>query len=332
MNDVLLGMRQVLLGSRDDLLSKGNVVATGIGFKETDGTPTGELSIVCSVTRKVPTSQLASSDLVPKTIAGLRTDVVQTGAFRALADPHKSRRRPACGGLSIGHKAITAGTLGCVVRRGAESFILSNNHVLADSNRAARGDEILQPAAYDGGRLPDDLVARLEDYVPISVGEQESTCAVASGAARLLSDAARLFGSDARLRAYTVATNENLVDAAIARPIRVEDIETAIMDIGTPSGTAEGALGMAVRKSGRSTGYTTGEIVQVDVTADIDYDGRTARFTDQLMCGAMSEGGDSGSVVVDESGHLVGLLFAGSDSTTLMNRIDNVFEALEISL
>jgi hypothetical protein len=55
-------------------------------------------------------------------------------------------------------------------------------------------------------------------------------------------------------------------------------------------------------------------------------------FTDQLMAGAMSQGGDSGSAVLDNDNRLVGLLFAGSDTTTIMNRIQNVFSELGISL
>ena len=57
-----------------------------------------------------------------------------------------------------------------------------------------------------------------------------------------------------------------------------------------------------------------------------------AVFTDQLLAGAMSQGGDSGSAVLDDNNRLTGLLFAGSDTTTIINRIENVFSALGISL
>ena len=57
-----------------------------------------------------------------------------------------------------------------------------------------------------------------------------------------------------------------------------------------------------------------------------------AQFADQLMVGSMSQGGDSGSAVLDETNRFVGLLFAGSDTTTIMNRIQNVFSALGGSL
>jgi hypothetical protein len=90
---------------------------------------------------------------------------------------------------------------------------------------------------------------------------------------------------------------------------------------------------MRLQKSGRTTGYTQGEILQVDVTANVQYGaGQTAQFTDQLMAGAMSQGGDSGSAVLNDDKQLVGLLFAGSDNSTIINRIEHVFSALNLSL
>jgi hypothetical protein len=50
------------------------------------------------------------------------------------------------------------------------------------------------------------------------------------------------------------------------------------------------------------------------------------------MAGAMSQGGDSGSAVLDNNNNLLGLLFAGSETSTIINRIENVFSALGLSL
>lgn len=51
---------------------------------------------------------------------------------------HQKRNRPLRVGGSVGHFKITAGTLGCFVRAriGGALHLLSNNHVLADENRA----------------------------------------------------------------------------------------------------------------------------------------------------------------------------------------------------
>src|SRR3990172_7884567 len=97
-------------------------------------TPTKELAVVVSVKQKLPMSQLVAADMVPKTLGGVKTDVIETGEIVAFQDP-KQKMRPARPGVSIGHYQITAGTLGCLVSKNGQTFILSNNHVLADSNK-----------------------------------------------------------------------------------------------------------------------------------------------------------------------------------------------------
>jgi hypothetical protein len=307
------------------------VVATGVGYKVTADRRTGSLSLVCSVARKVPLATLAERDRVPTLLDGIPTDVVATGVIRALANT--ARIRPAPGGVSIGHRDITAGTLGCLVRQNGQLMILSNNHVLANSNAAAPGDPILQPGPYDGGTLPADHIAELRQFVPISFVDLPSDCGIARGVMALLNMGCRTIGSRTRFRIYRSQAVGNLVDAAIARPLSDGDVSDNIIDIGNIQGLARGELGMRVQKSGRTTGLTQGEIIQVDVTANVQYGaGQIALFTDQLMAGAMSQGGDSGSAVLNDGKQLVGLLFAGSDNSTIINRIEHVFSALSLTL
>jgi hypothetical protein len=332
MVDNLSEQRKVLKTAREDLLGRRNVVATGIGYKVTAGKQTDTLSIICSVTEKLAPAMVSAQDMVPGRIGGVVTDVIQTGPIKALQSPIE-KHRPAPGGVSIGHVDITAGTLGCLVKKGGQTYILSNNHVLANSNAAAVGDAILQPGPHDGGKNPEDKIAELFDFVPINITGIPSECPTATGIAGFLNQIAQLFGSNARLQAISIQAEENLVDAAIALPLNPEDVKDEILNIGTIAGTAEGELGMAIKKSGRTTGFTTGAIEQVDVTVNVQYgEGKLATFSDQLMAGAMSQGGDSGSAVFDEQNNLVGLLFAGSDQSTIMNRIQNVFTALGVSV
>jgi hypothetical protein len=332
MADELAVIRQSLKNYRSQLLDRSNVVAAGIGYKVSGGQKTSTLSIVCSVTKKMAASQLSSRDLVPGSLDGTPTDVIETGVIRALQSPTE-KHRPAPGGVSIGHRDITAGTLGCLVKKAGHTVILSNNHVLANSNAAEIGDPILQPGPHDGGSFPDDHIADLEQFIPINITGMPSDCPVATGIANFLNSIARLFGSSVQLQAIDHQAAENLVDAAIARPLNPDDVKNEIIEIGTIQGTVEAALGMAIKKSGRTTGFTTGEIQQVDVTANVQYgQGQIAQFTDQLMAGAMSQGGDSGSAILDDNNNLVGLLFAGSDTSTIMNRIQNVFSELGVSL
>jgi len=333
MNEELVSIRNILKDTRFKLHEQANVIATGVGYKVTEGKKTSILSIVCSVIKKLTPPQLSGKDTVPPIIDGISTDVVETGPIRALS--YTGRYRPAPGGVSIGHMDITAGTLGCLVKKDGKAHILSNNHVLADSNNGLPGDYILQPGPYDDGEFPGDRIAQLEDFVPISFQEPEPPggCGTARALASLLNFGAKVIRSKTRLQAITIRQAENLVDAAIALPIDEKDVSDEILDIGKIKGINEGAMGMSVKKTGRTTEFTTGEILQVDVTVDVQYElGKIARFADQLMAGAMSEGGDSGSAVLDTDNNLVGLLFAGSDTTTIFNRIQNVFSALGVGL
>lgn len=321
-------LAQVKAAHLPRLLTRRHVVGVGIGYKTKGGQVLDVLSVVVSVERKVPAAQLAPSDLIPPTLDGIPTDVVETGRFRAFQDPTR-RYRPAPPGVSIGHPLVTAGTFGCVVRRGETLFILSNNHVLAATNRGRPGDRIRQPGPVDGGTVADEI-AELVAFVPIRFDEEPATCPWAERFARWLNAILEWIGSSHRLQAVRQPVALNEVDAAIARPFNPADVTPAILTIGIPKGVAAPVLGMEVQKFGRTTGYTRGRILQVDVTARIDYDGRMATFHGQAMAGAMSAPGDSGSAILDLNGRLVGLLFAGSETTTLINPIERVLQALGV--
>jgi len=70
------------------------------------------------------------------------------------------RRRPAPGGVSIGHCSVVhAGALGCLAKRGNQLFVLSNNHGIGLTNAAPIGPRIPQPGRLDGGVCPADVIA-----------------------------------------------------------------------------------------------------------------------------------------------------------------------------
>ncbi len=337
MSTNLSDIREQLKESQKSLLKLQNVVATGIGYKKVAGKTTSDLSIICSVEIKKPKDKLDALQEVPKTIDGIPTDVQPVGILRAFQAP-TDRYRPAYGGVSVGHYHITAGTLGCLVTKNNETYILSNNHVLANSNEASIGDAVLQPGPYDGGQNPADLIAELSEFIPIvftgEAGGSDSTCRIAGSVAGFFNALAKIGGSSTRLRPYRIQQQpENKVDCAIAKVLNVNDVINEISGYGKISGVQSGELEMAVKKSGRTTALTSGIIQQIDVTAQVSYGAnKIAVFTDQLLAGAMSQGGDSGSAVLSDNNKIVGLLFAGSTTTTIINRIENVFSALGVSL
>lgn len=307
-----------------------NVVGLGVGVKWKSGQPTGEPALLVLVTHKLEKSQLTAADMVPAKLGGMQTDVLAVGPLQAGMGAVQEagiqtlakRLRPAEGGYSVGHFRITAGTIATsvydILPGGAVSppahgvgvppryYILSNNHVLANSNDAALGDPILQPGPFDGGTNPADRIATLSRFVPITF--QPPT---------------------------PVAQHNNLVDAAVAEA-PFHDIDREIYWTGYVRGwrrKANVTVGTIVQKTGRTTNYSTGRITAVNATVDVGYGGgRVARFRDQIITTAMSAGGDSGSLVTTLDDVAVGLLFAGSNVSTILNQIENVRSLMRVEV
>ena len=288
--------------NEEKILALANVLGVGIGFKDIGEKETTELCIKAYVEKKLPRNELSNEEIVAETAGGVKTDVQEVGLIKALA--FKSRIRPAKPGYSIGHYRITAGTFGCLVRdtcHPCRIHILSNNHVLANSNAAGIGNPILQPGRVDGGTYPADMVARLSRFVPIR------------------------FNNPALY---------NLVDAALALPTDQRNVIASVVALGIPKGTIEATLGMPVVKSGRTTQTTSGRVTGVDVTVAVGYGvGKVAYFRNQILTTNMSQGGDSGSLLMSRTDReATGLLFAGSSRVTIHNNIANVLMALGVEI
>jgi hypothetical protein len=356
----------------DALLGKAipNVVGIGAGIKWKNGVPTGDPALVVLVTHKVAKDDLDKASLIPAKLQNLATDVLAVGHLFALdedpileededpileededpileedEDPileedeapileearrkrkalkrklrrlavkaRKYRVRPLTGGISVGHRNVTAGTIGaCVydflpdgVGKPSRYYILSNNHVLANSNAANIGDTILQPGRADGGLIPRDRIGRLSRFIPIQ------------------------FAPDVAL-----AAQNNLVDAALAA-VPFHLLNGGIKWIGDVRGWRQKSavtVGTMVKKVGRTTNLTTGRIIVVNATVDVNYrGGKVARFKEQLLTTNMSAGGDSGSLITTSDNVAVGLLFAGSSQVTVANQIENVRSLLRVEI
>jgi hypothetical protein len=219
------------------------------------------------------------------------------------------------GNINDSSKAFCyGGTLGALVEDASgNQYILSNNHVLARTNAASVGEDIIQPGLIDQtpGCFKDtsDIVADLSAFIPI------------------------LFKTKG-------TTPTNTVDAAIAQ-VRTGYVDPNgfIIDIGgLSSDTVAPTLGMPVKKSGRTTGLTNGNITAVNATIDVSFGkGKTARFTNQIVVGSgdFIAAGDSGSLMVEDvvtTPRAVGLLFAGGDTTAIANPIGDVLNAFNVSM
>ena len=356
-----------------DFLARANVVGVAIGNKGDKTDPDGEKAVVVLVERKLPVSALSATDVIPAQIDGIRTDDYEVGYLRAYETPRDRFRPTIPSGVSIGHFNIPAGTLGTIVtdRVTGDKLILSNNHVLANSNDASEGDAILQPGPADGGQNPSDVVAHLGRFIRMHyVGDPDPTPDPGPGPmpptpdpgenpggcllilANILNLLSELSGSEQRLKTVSgqsvvepapapaavtagigAQVTVNQVDAALAVPVDPNMFTGEIRGIGTVSGTKEATIGMSVRKSGRTTDLTTGTVMLLNATVNVAYGAKTARFAGQVITSAMSQGGDSGSLIVDGTeNRAVGLLFAGSAQATIFNPIQLVLDQLQVDI
>ena len=326
----LVGIREIIRVHKRhsaQLMNKFGVFATAAGISR-DGEP-----VV-----KVFTSQAGIAG-IPNSVDGVPVVIEITDRVYALQEPlplsTERWDRPVPIGISTGHPAITAGTIGARVTDGSSFYALSNNHVYAAINNAQPGEDVTQPGSADGGNLPDDLIGTLTDYVPIRF------CQV--------------------FWIWLICSETNMIDAAIAEVSYTSGepdvgVSTPPDGYGTPNTIIHQAygvpevigdndedlaqlLGLSVQKYGRTTGLTIGTIDAINATIDVCYDqacSNVARFVDQIIItpGTFSGGGDSGSLIVtnDVDKNPVGLLYAGSTSQTIANRIDRVLTAFNVSI
>src|SRR5437764_10958903 len=291
----------------EELLRIPGVVGTAVGLL-----PNGKLSLRVLLARHGVTG-------LPSVLDGVPVIAQVTGMLVAFSDPTK-RQRPAPMGFSVGHPAITAGSIGARVVDGSGNvYALSNNHVLANSNDARIGDAALQPGPYEGG-TPADQIGTLPAFNTIDF----------SGGANTIDAAIALSGTTNLENATPADDGYGVPNAAIfgdANGDGVFDDETSL-------------LGLNVQKYGRTTKLTHGQITGINGTVTVCYEVffgfciKSARFVDQLVIepGTFSDGGDSGSLIVTDDGNKnpVALLFAGSSAQTIANRIDLVLNRFAV--
>jgi hypothetical protein len=212
------------------------------------------------------------------------------------------------------------GTLGSLLNRNGSLFILSNNHVLADSDAGASGDAILQPGLVDTGTCTSTgatTVANLSQFFTL---EGNPANPVDAAIAAIVAGKVNTSGDILLLGSGVDANNVPLAGAPLAG-----------------SGIL-GAVNDPVAKSGRSSGLTCSTIGAVNAAFSVQYQrgcGTGAMFTVQynnqisVNGGTFSAEGDSGSLIVrQDTANPVALLFAGSDTDTVGTPIGTVLQAM----
>jgi hypothetical protein len=333
-------IRKVLeAGAEARLRAIPGVRHVSVGLKVSSRKVSRDLCIRVYVQAKRPEAELAAVERIPREIDGVPTDV------NVMRRPHftidNTQYRPLKGGSMISNRIVgvnqshtrttmEAGTFGCTATRTSDGspVLLSNWHVLM-ANGARIGDRIYQPAPL---QVPDfDL-----DRLPVRTGDPDDAIA---------------FIVDARIT--------DKVDAGIARldvssccrccGLDFRDEIVGLSEAGHPPsnnilGMRAAVPGSTVYKVGIATGRTVGTVADAS-TDDLQgsLNGVDYALTGQIEISpdnpdeVFSALGDSGSVVIDEDGWIVGLLFGAVDSPpdppySYANHIADVCSTLGITI
>ena len=212
--------------------------------------------------------------------------------------------------ISSGKIFCCSGTLGSLVSRGGNFYILSNNHVLDKSDQGTAGDPISHPglADTDCGQTGDKIVANLSQSAPLKTSNVDAAIA--------------------QIVSQQVDTSGSILDLA------------GVGQAAPPSSTiAAATVNQSVAKSGDATGLTCSNVMAINALVRVSYstscqggNSFDVTFNNQVAIagGQFSNSGDSGSLIVtSDTARPVALLYAGSDTTTVGSPISDVLTALK---
>lgn len=298
------------------LLNKSGISGVGVGKKMINGIPTDQDSIIVFVTKKIDkndiTKQGLSKNFVPGEIDGIPTDVIEVGDIKPQLG-FKDKVRPIKPGYSISHIDVTAGTLGGFFKdKDGDVVALSNFHVLTNDGKSKIGDIIYQPGTADSkGNL---------NFKGWSTPYQKYPYIGTLKKFHKLSTRGFHTHDSAIAKVYPELYESGLVD------LEYPHINRKLSGLGIPK------VGDIVYKCGRTTGFTSGRIIATNGEFVINYGLGPVKFKDVVLTNAISEGGDSGSILFDNNMNMVGLLFAGSSKVTLYNNMRDVVDYYGLNL
>jgi hypothetical protein len=333
-------------GPGEELLAIPGVVHVSVGLKQKGGKITDQLCIRVYVKEKKDEENIPPDERIPPEINGVPTDVNIIRQFEFSLD--FTRYRPIKGGIQVTNRIIglnnagdgtqmPVGTMGCAAidKTDDAPVLLSNWHVLY-GNFGRNGDKVYQPAPstlqpVDIADLP---YRPRDDNDKIAVLRRNAISEKVDGAIAAIdvSSCCRCCGIhySNEINGLSVIVNGQ------PRPPR-----------NTIVGDEAAVSGMTVFKVGQSTLRTEGVVVDDNYPSfDITKDGTTYTFTGQIHIENInntlpfSDHGDSGSVIINLSNKIVGLLFAsgippagsGLPFLSLANHISDVLSELNIRI
>lgn len=270
-------------------------------------------------------------DSSPVTNQGVQSGAVELGSSGGNDNDYDVATDPYSGIQYIAD--CCGGTLGALLNGSdGKQYLLSNNHVLAESDQAQVGDSIIQPGLIDTGCTPveqnggESPVGVLSSYVPLNSAQTNVDAAIA----RVTSGAVNPNGSILQIGAPGAGPNGTLGSAPPASM--------------TETVTADNVNGLQVVKSGRTTGLTCSTVDGLDALVIVPYftdcaesnPYYTKSYSGQILVSGnnFTDSGDSGALVMDASNaEPVGLFYASATDAngngfSVLNPIQDVLGAL----
>ncbi len=206
--------------------------------------------------------------------------------------------RPIHPGISVSPDNVkTVGTICCIVQdKKGLKYVLSDENVFFGKE----GTSIIQPGGLDGGQSS-DKIATLTKTLTINFDQPNR----AAGAIAKL---------EQRIKFSSVIPGVGQIEG-IAREVKV---------------------GQSVKAIGRTSGIVEGTVMATEVETRIFKDQKAVQFQGLIRTTSISKGGDSGAPVLIDKGNgkyqLVGIIYAGSPTQTLIIPIQNILDELEVTL
>ena len=252
-------------------------------------------------------------------------DPTKTASASVTVTPLENQEQQAFP-IKLGASGVNAnadccsGTLGSLLAdENGKQYILSNNHILGRVGHADVGEAIVQPGYVDTGcnfALP-NTVAHFTAAPPIETANVDAAIAeVVSGAVDSHGEIIGLGG---------IASDGSYIPAPPANT------------------TVNAFVGMAVSKSGRTTGLSCGNVTGVNAMIRIDLapdcgnpTDVSVLFDDQIVLGNIANYGDSGSLIVETAtarpvGMVAGIATIGAATIITANPTSAILSAFKTS-
>jgi hypothetical protein len=302
-------------GAEAELRAIPGVIHVSVGLKQINGTATDEFSIRVYVAEKKDPAAIPAAERIPKSIQGVPTDVNQVKVVSAHEDTAKYR--PITGGIEITNNVPNAnGKIGV----GTLGCLATDNTdaktVLVTNFHVIGGTAgvtVLQPAVAGADVIATVKRGQITGTIDAAIAE------IAPG----------------------IATTGDEINGLFL------NLSNHIAGVTDPVG------GMRVFKVGRSTGLTSGKVVDADTVVTIDYGAPLGLkpFSKAILvqCTKVSgcccctcnvvdssqkfdDHGDSGSAVISDQRMAVGLIMGGISGESYACRMTEVESGMNVTI